>query len=236
MSLTPTLTLADGRLRDELRSLRGTAQDVAAACLLAADELETAGTPPNEETLDACASLLRRMNMVSETIRGELALTGEDTAASLPDPFADLPTLDKALDDLEAIVAHRRRIEDAVDAAREIAAFADHIQHADDPQFAPLATVNAASTALRNALDVPHSRAVPAAAIDVWNDTHPLMALLLLLANPEGLDDARWTALQETVTEAFGRSMATAVARGRILIPETVRDEFLRALEHRVST
>lgn len=235
MSLTTTLTLADGQLRDELNALRGTAQDVAAACLLAADELEAAGTPPNEETLDACASLLRRMNQVTETIRGELALTGEYPTNDLPDSSIDLATLDRALADLETIVAHRRTIEEAVDAAREIAAFADQIRHADDPQFAPLSTVNAASAALRNALDVPHPGAVPDAAVDVWSDAHPLMALLVLLANPEGVDDARWNALQEIVTAAFGRSMATAVARGRIVIPETVRHEFLRALNLRVA-
>jgi hypothetical protein len=235
MSLTHTLPLADGQLRNELNALRGTAQHVAAACLLAADELETAGTPPNEETLQACDSLLRRMNQISETIRGELALTGESRAANPPEPLLDLESLDRALLDLEAVVARRREIEQAIEAAREIAAFADQVRHTDDPQFAPVAAVHAQSAALRNALAVPLPSAVPAAAEEVWSDAHPLMALLVLLANPDGLDDARWTALQETVTAAFGRSMATAVSRGRIQIPEAVRKEFLRAIDQRAA-
>lgn len=235
MSLTHALPLADGQLRNELNALRGTAQDVAAACLLAADELETAGTPPNEETLQACSSLLRRMNLISETIRGELALTGESPASLSSDSLLDLVSLDRALLELETVVARRREIEAAVEAVREIAAFADQIQHADDPQFAPVASVHAHAAALRDALAVPLPSAVPMAAEEVWCDTHPLMALLLLLANPNGLDDGRWTALQETVTAAFGRSLATAVARGRIQIPEAVRQEFLRAIDHRTA-
>lgn len=219
------------RLRAALDDVRASAQDVAAACLLAADELETTGTPPTEDALDACESLLARLERLGVEIRSEFEKAGGFEADSLAPRGADLETLDEALKDLEETLRRRREVAEAVDAARDFLGAVDRIGHADDPQFAPLCSAREMAATLRAELDAAEPDEIPPAATDVWSAAHPLRALLLLVADPDGLDDTQWATFQETVTEAFGRSLGTAVARGRITLDADACGAILQAVQ-----
>ena len=91
------------------------------------------------------------------------------------------------------------------------------LQHVDDPEYAPLSACR--DDALR-ILAARHAT-TPQAASE-WRDfvagTHPLNALLTQLTGSAELSDDAWAELGERLATAYGRSLATAVARGRILI------------------
>jgi len=51
--------------------------------------------------------------------------------------------------------------------------------------------------------------------------THPLCAVLRLVLEAGRLDDREWSQLHEQVQKTFGRGLSTAIARARIVLPET---------------
>lgn len=46
----------------------------------------------------------------------------------------------------------------------------------------------------------------------------PFAALLALIDGLQGMDDARWSELEEAVAAAFGHRLATAAARGTLTL------------------
>lgn len=90
------------------------------------------------------------------------------------------------------------------------------LRHTEVPQFAPL---QAAQSAARS-LQVQFQQPVPQLSAASWNaweqGCHPLQMLLLLVAETESLDDQEWAAANELVAETYGKSLSTAIARGKI--------------------
>ena len=46
----------------------------------------------------------------------------------------------------------------------------------------------------------------------------PLVGLLTVVAGIESLSDAQWAVVHARVSEAFGRQLAVAAARGRLVV------------------
>lgn len=91
------------------------------------------------------------------------------------------------------------------------------LRHREDPGFPPLVECQKGVTRLKEKI---HSGSIDAetfAELESLNaGTHPCCALFKLVVDLEHLPDEVWTELNDQVISAFGRPLATAVARGKI--------------------
>ncbi|MBI4628338.1 MAG: hypothetical protein HY729_06495, partial [Candidatus Rokubacteria bacterium] len=94
------------------------------------------------------------------------------------------------------------------------------ISHADDPGFPTLVQCQAKAKALRNAVMDP--KAFETGAAPALETTPAFAALLTLIEGREQLDDERFAALEDSVTQSFGRPLAVAATRGKLSIAGAV--------------
>jgi hypothetical protein len=81
--------------------------------------------------------------------------------------------------------------------------------HRHDPGFAALAACQSRAAAVRAALAT--SGTLDAAA------TMPFASLLVLMDRQQSLGDEEWGALEDAVAAAFGRPLAVAATRGKLV-------------------
>ena len=121
----------------------------------------------------------------------------------------------------DALQAEQRRA--AFDESRErVVAVLDRIagvRHRDDESFEPLVVAQEKAAELKQAaLALTETTAEQIEALEAA--AHPFVDLLTMLEATEGLDDARFSALEESISEAFGRQTAVAAARKHLVLGE----------------
>src|SRR6266581_3349080 len=176
-------------LTRRLAGLTGRLADLGAKLTEAAREMQDGGAPPADALVEALAAA-----------RAE---------------FVEL------LAQMSAAVDARRRRAAFDEIRSRILAIYDRVAgllHEGDESFGPVVTLKskaeeakAAALALTNAT-TEQARALMEAA-------GPFADLLTMLEGTEALDDEKFSALEESVADAFGRQIAVAVARGRLLLP-----------------
>jgi hypothetical protein len=92
------------------------------------------------------------------------------------------------------------------------------VRHRDDPAFQPLLECQARASDLRVKLSrLPGSgREVSPQRVD--ETLLPFADLLTLVTGPQELDDQRWMEAEENVARVFGRQLAIAATRGRLVL------------------
>ena len=91
----------------------------------------------------------------------------------------------------------------------------------DGGESAPLAECLERAHALRDEILNSSSSGRPAETVALATGEHPLAGLLKVVEAVEGLTDSDWAALHSQISQAFGRPLAVAAARGRfVLKPE----------------
>ena len=89
------------------------------------------------------------------------------------------------------------------------------IVHRDDPAFAALVGCHGKARALRDAVRLLTDPGTPEAQ-RVAATAQSFADLLTMVENRDALDDERYAQFEESVSKAFGRGLAVAVARGRL--------------------
>lgn len=214
---SPTVDAARALLRKNatlaVRLAALASRGTAAAAALAAP-----GTPPPDTLLRELADARRDFT----ALRDE-ALTAA-TALGLPTPppqtidsTRDLEAILKAL--VEAAAQAEQRAVTATALAKAVAVLDGiaALAHRDDPAFAALAACQSRAADVRAALAA--SGTLDAAA------TMPFASLLVLMDRQQSLDDEEWGALQDAVAAAFGRPLAVAAMRGKLVRQSPGRSE-----------
>jgi len=201
-------------LARELAALTQRFIDLGAKLGDAARALEDGGAPPADGLVEALGGAR------TDFIQLRTDILAAATAASAP------PTAPpESLNDLEPVLgavgeARRRQARRAMlQQARTVAlATLDRVLeliHHDDPRFAALTACHDKGRQIRAAvLALPD--ADTAQTERVLGSLQSFADLLTMLANRQALDDARYAHLEESVSRAFGRGLAVAVARGRV--------------------
>ncbi|HEU4366892.1 MAG TPA: hypothetical protein VFV05_01540 [Methylomirabilota bacterium] len=184
----------------------------------AATALSGLGTPPTDELVHA----LRDAGREFAALRAEaLAIAG---AAGLTAPPAEAIASTRQLDAVLRTLVQTLEVEERGAALARVRAEAlavlDQVTalvHRDDPAFAALARCHTRAREVRATLAAssesdPERERVAAAAA-----TAPFTALLALMDGAQALDDDRWAALADAVATTFGRPLAAAATRGRLL-------------------
>jgi hypothetical protein len=186
-------------LTARLRELgaRGTA--VAAA-------LTRPGAPPPDDLVTALGDATREFTALRDAVLTAVAALGLDT------PLADTIDSTRRLDAVLAVLVEGAESAERQAALAETVSILDRIaalSHRDDPGFYGLATCQS------HAADV---RAALASRGQVDRDAiAPFASLLLLMDGQQDLDDDQWVAHEDAVAAAFGRALAVAATRGKLV-------------------
>ena len=200
----------------QLAALTGRFADLGAKLAEAARALQDAGAPPSDALVEELAEGRTHFTELRAIVVG----AGEALGASAGPPPESLKALEPMLDALAQALAAQVKRAALAETRAKMATVLDRVLeviHGDDPTFAPLLAVQTRANEVRAAgerLEDPASEAAQAVAIDVaaFSD------FLTMVEEREGLGDERYARLEEAVSTAFGRPLAMAVARGRLMM------------------
>ncbi|MFO0960884.1 MAG: tetratricopeptide repeat protein, partial [Isosphaeraceae bacterium] len=101
--------------------------------------------------------------------------------------------------------------------AREVLDGALGLSHADDPDFPPLLACRAQASALRERLERAIGPELEDLAFPLIHKSHPLGQLLRLVGGQDNLDDEAWATAFEVVSREYGKSLAAAASRSKLI-------------------
>ena len=204
-------------LRYELRALTETFLQLSAKLSQAAKEMHDPGIPPSEALLAEVTAAQADFVALRTQLLG-LARVVE--TSPLPEPEAVV-----SLRDLVSVLqaAQDSRKKSKMDEAKQqVLHKLDRIQdliHTEKAQFRPLADCQALAAQLKLAI-TPADWTNPSP--DLVEQLLPFVDLLRMVEQRDQLNDEALGRLQESVAKAFGRLLAVAVARGRVVLRQTV--------------
>ena len=184
----------------------------------AAQQLQGVGTIPSEAVVDEIskvrADFLDVRHRVLETARS-LSITAPATVE-----IDSLRTLEPLLDAIVQAIAAEEKRAALAEARSRVMAVLDRIltiSHSDGPNFAALVQCLVKAKEIRQAAQDP--KAFDSEQAPAFLDNIPAFAALLsIIEGRDALDDDKFAVLDETVTTAFGRTLAVAAARGKLTI------------------
>jgi len=207
-------------LARELTALTQRFTDLGAQLGDAARALEDAGAPPDDVLVADLAGARTRFL----ELRTDVLSAAE--AASVP-PKAEpesLTELEPLLAAIEGAIRLRAKTAALEESRHQVLAAVDRvlqIVHRDDPAFASLVGCHGKAQVLREqalALDDPET----SEAEGVLASAQAFGDLLKMVESRDALDDERYARLEESVSKAFGRSLAVAVARGKLAFADEI--------------
>ena len=205
-------------LRKRLSTLSERFSVLAESLAQTARQLQISGSLPPESLLDEITKVRADFGDVRHRVLDAArALALNSPAMSEIDSINALePVLESVV---QAVVAEEKR-NAATEARKRVMAVLDRvlaIAHADGPNFAALVQCQAKAKEIQAAAQDPK-------AFDTDNapafleSTPSFAALLSMIEGREALDDEKFAALEDTVTQAFGRAVAVAATRGKLLV------------------
>ena len=205
-------------LRKRLSTLNERFSALAESLAQTARQLQISGSLPPESLLDEITKVRADFGDVRHRVLDAArALALNSPAMSEIDSIKALePVLESVV---QAVVAEEKR-NAATEARKRVMAVLDRvlaIAHADGPNFAALVQCQAKAKEIQAAAQDPK-------AFDTDNapafleSTPSFAALLSMIEGREALDDEKFAALEDTVTQAFGRALAVAATRGKLLV------------------
>jgi hypothetical protein len=199
---------------DELLPLRTRLTD---SLTLHANRMLAEGALPSLELLSDLQSYRQRMLGLSESLPFAISISDHETGqneSGQSEPGQEALSWNSLQ---HAVTQYRTKLK-ASDVLLQIGA----LRHKDDSTFAPLVACLEQAARIREIIQTRSADAEHIAALQALNDgTHPCCLLMQLVLHAEDLPDDLWTKLNDQVIEAFGRPLATAVARGKIEFVQT---------------
>ncbi len=186
-------------------------------------DMEEVGRPPSNEILRDLGHAKTKFGELRDRVHLEAAAEG---ISPLPDPDHLI-----SLEDLRELLARvedsRTRMIRRKDMCRKAQATLDRvaaIAHRDEPGFPALNECHAKASELRQkAVEIEYSGESdpPADALDeiqsLADGHHAFCDLLVQVDDVHSLDDERWHDLTAHLARAFGKNLATAAARGKLV-------------------
>lgn len=167
-------------------------------------------------------SLVARLRNAADRLESTGEADAESIRMSLEKYREDFNRLARLLDlnaeaDLSTLQSRASRLNEFAP-AREILSRVEQIHRTDGSEMPSLDAVRITAQRLSEQMadiSAAGDREVEAAR-SIANGSHPVNALLALVDEPTHLDDESWGRHVETVRNAFGTDVATAVIRGRL--------------------
>src|SRR2546426_5691158 len=183
-----------------------------------AGQLQGAGTLPAESLLDEIAKV--RTDFVDVRQRVLEAARSLSINARGMSEIDSLKALGPVLETVVQALAAQEKRAALAEARTRVMAVLDRVltvSHVDGPNFGALVQCQAKAREIRQA-------ALDPKAFDGENapafleSTPSFAALLTMIENREALDDDKFAALEDAVTQSFGKTLAVAATRGKLVV------------------
>src|SRR5262245_50962765 len=176
------------------------------------------GAPPPESLLDEITSI--RTEFVDVRQRVVEATKALSINAPGMAEIDSLKALKPVIDAVAKGIADQERKAALAEARAKVMTVLDRIltiSHVDGPNFTGLAQCQAKAREIREAAQDP--RAFDSENAPAFLESTPsFVALLTMIENRDALDDDKFAALEDAVTQSFGKTLAVAATRGKLVV------------------
>src|SRR3989441_2337590 len=183
-----------------------------------AGQLQGSGTPPAESLLDEIAKV--RTDFVDVRQRVLEAARSLSIHAPGMSEIDSLKALGPVLETVLRALAMQEKRAALAEARTKVMAVLDRVltvSHVDGPKFAALVQCQAKAREIRQAALDP--RAFDGENAPAFLEGTPSFAALLsMIEGRDALDDEKFAVLEDTVTQAFGKTLAVAVTRAKLVV------------------
>src|SRR5262245_13875824 len=181
-------------------------------------QLTQSGTPPAESLIDEITSIRTEfVDVRQRVVEAAKALSVNAPGMAEIDSLKALKTV---VDAVAKGIADQEKRAALLEARNKVMTVLDRvlaISHVDGPNFTSLAQCQAKAREIRQAAQDPKafdSENAPA----FLESTPSFAALLTMIENRDALDDDKFAALEDAVTQSFGKTLAVAATRGKLLV------------------
>ncbi|HXU88772.1 MAG TPA: hypothetical protein VFQ62_07975 [Methylomirabilota bacterium] len=205
------------QLDRQLAGLTGRFADLGAKLSEAARELQDGGAPPSESLVEQ----LTELRTQSMQLCGDVAAAAQAVGVAIPPKVDTVDSLEPLLRDIAAALETKRRqaaLEQARTAVIEVLDVVLGVRHLDEEQFPPLVECQRQARDLHAAVVALNETNLHQAQ-ELTTRVRAFSDFLTMLEGSDRVDDERFAGLETSVSAAFGRSLAVAAARGRLLRP-----------------
>jgi len=212
------MSVHESQLKNELQSLQESFRELSLRLAETAGNLGRSGRPPSEEIIQQLEGAHRRFRELHE---GALQLAaGERLTPPAGADRASIPDLFALLSQVDETRAVRVKKQDQLQKARSVLDRVLGIVHKDSPSYAPLVDLHAKAGGLREQSLADSDQPVNPELETLAEGRHPYCDLLHLLEDHDDIDDDRWVQLNDSITQAFGKPLAIAMARKKLRMTE----------------
>lgn len=194
-------------LGDHVAQLKLAAQQLAHNLLVSADQLASPGVPPTVALIDELKSY--RVQSEQLAIASGVSLESDTFSLATLGQFIAVQELRQTV----AIVSERF----------------ERLRHIDDSEFRPLEHCRQEAARLEQ-LVAQNSIDRNAELDSLSSRRHPLISVLRLCDEDDRMSDADWAACHDDVASHYGRQLATALMRGRIVRVEGKVDHLVETV------
>lgn len=208
---------SSNELSQELASISDAFSNLGERLLGAARQLHSPGSPPPESLIEELDKSRRAFVNLRDRSR--------ERAESL---YVTLPS-DESLDTTQGLTALLDLVAEAEirqakgeETRRRALTVLDRIltlSYAGGGDFAPLRECQEQARTLRDEIDRESWRDLSDEAGQLAEGDHVFASLLVLVEDREVLNDDTWASLHDAVGETFGKSLAAAAARAKLVLP-----------------
>jgi hypothetical protein len=212
-----SMSQSSSDLSQELATISDRFSDLGESLLAAARQLHAPGVLPSDDLLGAIAAC--RSDFLALRDRS-CALAGSlHVSHAPPDHLASLHDLTSLLDDLAEAEVHQNKSEEVRKRALWVLDRVLSLTHASVPDFGALRDCHEKAGALRHSIETGGWKSLPAESEHLAEGEHPFAHLLSLIEDRDELSDELWASMHESVGAAFGKPLAAAAARAKLVLP-----------------
>jgi len=176
------------------------------------------GAPPAESLVDEITSI--RTEFVDVRQRAVEATKALSINAAGMAEIDGLKTLKPVVDAVAHAISVQEKRAALSEARTKVMTVLDRIlaiSHVDGPNFTALVQCQAKAREIRQAAQDP--RAFDGENTPAFLESTPsFAALLTMIENRDALDDDRFAAIEDAVTQSFGKTLAVAATRGKLVV------------------
>jgi len=181
-------------------------------------QLAQSGAPPAESLIDEITSIRTEfVDVRQRVVEAAKALSVNAPGMAEIDSLKALRTV---IDAVAKGIADQEKKAALSEARTKVMTVLDRIlaiSHVDGPNFTALVQCQAKAQEIRQAAQDP--RAFDSENAPAFLESTPsFAALLTMIENRDALDDDKFAALEDAVTQSFGKTLAVAATRGKLVV------------------
>jgi len=210
------MTQSSNALSQEIAVLTDVFSDLGERLLHAAREMHNPGMPPDAtlvEELEASRRDLEGLRDRSRTLAESLHVT-----CPAPEELSSLHSLAALLDDVAEAEIRLSRSDEVRRRSQGVLQRVLSLVHTGAPDHAELRKCHDLARELQQQINDAPWTALPAEAERLAEGDHAFAHLLSLIEDRDDLGDDVWAAHHEAVTAAFGKTLAAAAVRSRLVL------------------